>query len=95
MFGFSHFPELIILLVIALVVFGPKRLPEIGGAMGKSIREFRKGTSELANDDKHEAPAQQAQIPQTPAAAPPTASSATQPPASEPTPGSGQARDAG
>lgn len=47
MFG-GHIWELVIVLALALVVFGPKRLPEIGGAMGKGIREFRKGTSELA-----------------------------------------------
>ncbi len=46
MFGF-HAPELIILLVVALVIFGPKRLPEIGGALGKGIKEFKKGTAEL------------------------------------------------
>jgi sec-independent protein translocase protein TatA len=34
-------------LVLALVVFGPKRLPEIGGALGKGIKEFRRGTSEI------------------------------------------------
>lgn len=50
MFGFSHFPELIALLVVALLIFGPKRLPEIGGAVGKGIREFRKGTSAEAED---------------------------------------------
>jgi len=43
----AHLPELLIVLVLALVVFGPKRLPEIGGALGKSIREFRDGTSDL------------------------------------------------
>lgn len=47
MFG-GHIWELVIVLALALVVFGPKRLPEIGGAMGKGIREFKKGTSELA-----------------------------------------------
>lgn len=47
MFG-GHIWELVIVLALALVVFGPKRLPEIGGAMGKGIREFKKGTSDLA-----------------------------------------------
>jgi sec-independent protein translocase protein TatA len=51
MFG-GHIWELLIVLALALVVFGPKRLPEIGGAMGKGIREFRKGTSgPVALDD--------------------------------------------
>jgi sec-independent protein translocase protein TatA len=40
-------PELLIVLVLALVVFGPKRLPEIGGALGKGIKEFRRGTTEI------------------------------------------------
>jgi sec-independent protein translocase protein TatA len=44
----GHIWELVIVLALALVVFGPKRLPEIGGAMGKGIREFKKGTSDLA-----------------------------------------------
>lgn len=34
-------PELIVLLIIALIVFGPKRLPEMGRSLGKGIREFR------------------------------------------------------
>jgi len=43
----GHLPELLIVLVLALVVFGPKRLPEIGGSLGKGIREFKKSTTEL------------------------------------------------
>jgi sec-independent protein translocase protein TatA len=42
----GHIWELVIVLALALVVFGPKRLPEIGGAMGKGIKEFRKSTSD-------------------------------------------------
>ncbi len=41
MFGIGA-PELIIILVVALVIFGPGRLPEIGGALGKGIKDFRK-----------------------------------------------------
>ncbi len=57
MFGF-HAPELIIILVVALLIFGPKKLPEMGSAIGKSIKEFRKGMSELtgAKDVKDEEP---------------------------------------
>jgi sec-independent protein translocase protein TatA len=47
MFG-GHIWELAIVLGLALIVFGPKRLPEIGGALGKGIREFKQGTAELA-----------------------------------------------
>ena len=39
--------ELIIILVIVLVIFGPKRLPEIGRSLGQSIKEFRKSANEL------------------------------------------------
>ncbi|MFQ5665212.1 MAG: twin-arginine translocase TatA/TatE family subunit [Candidatus Binatia bacterium] len=41
MFGIG-IPELLVILVIALVIFGPGKLPEIGGALGKGIRDFRK-----------------------------------------------------
>ena len=40
-------PELLIVLVIALVIFGPKRLPDMGRQLGKGLREFRKATSEI------------------------------------------------
>ena len=43
MFGFGM-PELIIILVIVLVVFGAGKLPEIGGAFGKSIRNFKRAS---------------------------------------------------
>jgi sec-independent protein translocase protein TatA len=58
MFG-GHIWELAIILGLALVVFGPKRLPEIGGALGKGIREFKQSTSELTDTitTSHEAQA--------------------------------------
>src|SRR5437764_8508592 len=45
MIGFGHFPELMMVLILALIIFGPKRLPEVGAGLGKSLREFRKATS--------------------------------------------------
>ena len=45
MFGFG-LQELVIILVIALVIFGGKKLPELGSGLGKAIREFKRGTSE-------------------------------------------------
>ena len=42
MFGIG-IPELVIILVIALLIFGPGKLPEIGGALGRGIRDFKKG----------------------------------------------------
>src|SRR5947209_7656057 len=53
MFGF-HAPELIIILVIALLIFGPKKLPEMGSSIGKSIKEFRKGMSEITHPKEEE-----------------------------------------
>ena len=40
--------ELILILIIALVIIGPGRLPDVGAALGKSIREFRKASSDMA-----------------------------------------------
>lgn len=45
-FGF-HGPDLVIVLAIALLIFGPKKLPEMGASIGKSIKEFKKGMAEL------------------------------------------------
>ncbi|KAB2338183.1 twin-arginine translocase TatA/TatE family subunit [Cytobacillus depressus] len=44
------FPGLILILVLALIVFGPKKLPEIGRAFGQTLREFKKSTRELTSD---------------------------------------------
>ena len=43
-------PEMLVILVIALIVFGPRKLPEIGGAVGKAMREFRRASSELTEE---------------------------------------------
>jgi sec-independent protein translocase protein TatA len=47
-------PGLILILVIALVIFGPKKLPEIGRAFGTTLKEFKKSTRELVSDDEQE-----------------------------------------
>jgi sec-independent protein translocase protein TatA len=47
----GHLPELLIVLVVALLIFGPKKLPEMGSAVGKSIKEFRKGMNEISNSN--------------------------------------------
>ncbi len=51
MFGGLGIPELIIILVIILIIFGAGKLPEIGGGMGKAIRNFRKATNEKDKKD--------------------------------------------
>jgi len=50
--------EIIIVLIIALVVFGPKRLPELGRSLGKGIREFR-GSITGRHDDEDDQPPQE------------------------------------
>ncbi len=41
-------PELAVILFIALIIFGPKRLPQVGQSLGKALREFREGSTEMA-----------------------------------------------
>jgi TatA/E family protein of Tat protein translocase len=62
--GNLGFQEILIILLIALVVFGPRKLPEIGKSLGKGIAEFKKASRELSNawerevnaEEKHDAP---------------------------------------
>jgi sec-independent protein translocase protein TatA len=50
MFGLGA-PELIVILVVALLIFGPGKLPEIGGALGRGIRDFRKALENKGGDE--------------------------------------------
>lgn len=56
-FGF-HGLDLVVILVIALLIFGPKKLPEMGASIGKSIKEFQKGMKEVTQpkDDTNATP---------------------------------------
>lgn len=47
MFGSIGMPELIIILVIALIIFGPRKLPELGKSLGRSLSEFKRASNEL------------------------------------------------
>lgn len=49
MFGSIGMPELIIIFVIALIIFGPRKLPELGRSLGKSLAEFKRASNELKN----------------------------------------------
>ena len=47
MFGSVGFPELLIIFTIALIIFGPRKLPELGKSLGKSLAEFKRASNEL------------------------------------------------
>jgi TatA/E family protein of Tat protein translocase len=49
MFGSVGVPELIIIFTIALIIFGPRKLPELGKSLGKSLAEFKRASNELKN----------------------------------------------
>lgn len=48
------FPSLILIIIVALIIFGPKKLPEIGKAAGQTLQEFKKSTSNVFTDDDQE-----------------------------------------
>lgn len=54
MFGSLGVPELLMIFVVALIVFGPRRLPEIGRTLGKALGEFRKATDDLKHTIQRE-----------------------------------------
>lgn len=45
-------PGLILIVIVALIIFGPDKLPEIGKAFGKSLKEFKSATKDLTNDEE-------------------------------------------
>jgi sec-independent protein translocase protein TatA len=50
MFGNLGFPELLIIMIVILLLFGAKRIPEIAGSMGKGIREFKKNINDATRE---------------------------------------------
>lgn len=82
MFGSIGVPELIIIFTIALIIFGPRKLPELGRSLGRSLAEFKRASNELRNtlDDEIRADEQRELEARRQAAAQPVS------PAPEPTP---------
>lgn len=86
MFGSIGVPELIIILTIALIIFGPRKLPELGRSLGRSLSEFKRASNELRAtldeeirvDEQRQAQAERTPTPADPA--PPAAPTAPAPP---------------
>jgi len=67
----GHLPEIIIVLVVVLIIWGPGKLPDMGAALGRGIREFRKASSEAQDAVVHATTAAPAEpSPVAPVAAP-------------------------
>ena len=69
MFGGLGGPEILLILVLALIVFGPRKLPEVGKSMGKMLAEFRKASNDFKRTIEEEVEAEKARE-ETPAAPP-------------------------
>lgn len=55
-FGNIGIGGLVLILIIALIIFGPSKLPELGRAFGRTLSEFKSATRELVNGDKDDKP---------------------------------------
>ena len=85
MFGSIGMPELIIIFVIALIVFGPRKLPELGRSLGKSLAEFKRASNELKSTLEEEIRLEERQRTEAPKAAPQPAAVVTQAAGATPT----------
>jgi sec-independent protein translocase protein TatA len=88
MFGSIGMPELIIIFVIALIIFGPRKLPELGRSLGKSLAEFKKASNELKSTLEEEIRLEETRssLEASKAAAAATATATTIPHTEEPVP---------
>jgi len=77
MFGSIGMPELIIIFVIALIIFGPRKLPELGKSPGKSLAEFKKASNELRNTLEEEIRIEEQRTETVKQAPPPTVTPST------------------
>jgi Tat protein translocase TatB subunit len=102
MFGTLGGPELFLIFVVALIVFGPRKLPEIGKSLGKMMAEFRKASNEFRSTIESEVEAEKIRdsmridLPKLePGPAPATAGAPSQPAATPETPAASPAEPAG
>ncbi len=72
MFGPIGMPEMVVIAVIALIIFGPRKLPELGKSLGKSIAEFKRASNELKNTLEEEIRTEELQDARKSAQVPPT-----------------------
>ena len=89
MFGSIGGPELLLILVIALIVFGPRKLPEIGKSMGSMLAEFRKASNDFKRTIEEEVEAEKRTpsteaLPTAALPAPPAEATIAAPPSAEP-----------
>jgi TatA/E family protein of Tat protein translocase len=71
MFGSIGMPEMIVIGIIALLIFGPRKLPELGKSLGKSIAEFKRASNELKNTLEDEIRSEEIQAARKSAEVPP------------------------
>ncbi len=79
-------PEILLILVIALLLFGPQKLPELGKSLGRAIREFKKASSELQETIEREVEDVSRQIKEPPPSQPSSPSASNLPPGAMPPP---------
>ena len=86
MFGSIGMPELILIFIVALLVFGPKKLPELGKSLGRGLAEFKRASDDLKKtiedeieQGKHEAEAVKKQVADVRSTIDPTAPAAPRP----------------
>ena len=78
MFGSIGMPELVVIFVIALIIFGPRKLPELGRSLGKSLAEFKRASNELKSTLEEEIRVEEQQQRQVVAAKPATPEAASE-----------------